>query len=70
MSRLTINDLTVSVELDPTAMTKVSGGLNFESKDTMIGDFSIGKTGVEPQAVHMSLMVASFKNGGGNYDNG
>ena len=37
MSRLTINDLTVSNELDPTAMTKVSGGLNFESKDAMIG---------------------------------
>ena len=69
MSRLTINDLTVSNELDPTAMTKVSGGLSFETKDAVIGDFSIGKTGVERQAAQFALMAASFKNGGGNYDN-
>ena len=30
MSQLTINDLTVSHELDRAAMAKVSGGLKFE----------------------------------------
>jgi len=58
MSRVTINDLTVSNELDPTAMAKVSGGLKFESKDAGIGDFSIGKTGVEQRVAHLALMAA------------
>jgi hypothetical protein len=50
MSQLTINDLTVSNELDRSAMAKVSGGLNFESKSTVIAGFSIGTIDAEPQA--------------------
>ncbi len=69
MSQLSIKDLTVSNELDSATMAKVSGGLYFESKDAVIGDFSIDKTDAEPQAVHFSLVPASFKNAGGNYDN-